>query len=311
MKYVILFIVVILVAGVGAYTWYQHSSTPLSVEQADPEVPAVADDEDEIGEETEADVDETPTTERGPQSTIGTSADGHAISAYHFGTGETELLFVGGIHGGYSFNTSLVAFQLIDQLNTNPELVPDNITVTVIPVLNPDGAERATGRTTRFSASHVTSDQATRVASRFNTNDVDLNRNFDCEWQAQGTWQDRPVSGGDAPFSEPEAQAIRNYVATHRPAAAVVWYAAAGGVFASECRDGILPETRTLLEQFAQASGYTAHDSFDFYAITGDMVNWLARENIPAISVLLTDREDPEWSRNWNGIRAVINHYAR
>jgi hypothetical protein len=40
------------------------------------------------------------------------------------------------------------------------------------------------------------------------------------------------------------------------------------------------------------------------------MVNWMAQEGIPAISVLLTDRQNTEWEKNRAGIEAVLNSYA-
>jgi hypothetical protein len=40
------------------------------------------------------------------------------------------------------------------------------------------------------------------------------------------------------------------------------------------------------------------------------MVNWLAKENIPAISVLLTNHSDIEWTKNKAGIEAILSHYA-
>jgi hypothetical protein len=89
-----------------------------------------------------------------------------------------------------------------------------------------------------------------------------------------------------------------------------VWYSSAGGVFASNCHNGILPETLTLTNTFAKASGYPAYNDFNFYEITGDMVNWLAKEEIPAISVLLTNHTDTEWTKNKAGIEAVLKQYG-
>jgi hypothetical protein len=90
-----------------------------------------------------------------------------------------------------------------------------------------------------------------------------------------------------------------------------VWYSQAGGVFASSCHNGVLPETATLTQTFADASGYKAYQTFDFYEVTGDMVNWLAKSKVPAISVLLTNHTDTEWDKNWAGIAAVLNYYAK
>ena len=247
---------------------------------------------------------------RGSKTTIGESVGGSNITAYHFGTGEDEILFIGGIHGGYSWNTALVAFEMIDWLESNPSAIPDNVTVTVIPVLNPDGLKKVTGTTGEFTSADVNKSSEVRTSGRFNANTVDLNRNFDCEWKSVGTWQNRSVSGGSAPFSEPESQAIRSYVAGNSPSAVVTWYSSAGGVYASNCKNGILAETLTLTNLYANAAGYPAHEDFNYYEITGDMVNWFAGQNVPAISVLLTSHDSTEWSKNRAGIQAVLNHYA-
>ncbi len=244
------------------------------------------------------------------ETVIGSSFSENDITAYHYGNGSDEVLFVGGIHGGYSWNTNLVAYELMDYLEDNPSVIPDNVKVTVIPTLNPDGLEAVVGTTGRFSASDVPASETETIPGRFNGRDVDLNRNFDCEWKSNAVWQSRSVSGGSAPFSEPEAQAVRTYIDGNNIVAAVVWYSAAGGVYASTCHNGIAPETTSLMNTFASASGYSAYDSFDYYEITGDMVNWMAGEDIPAISVLLTTHKDVEWSKNKAGIDAVLKSLA-
>ena len=242
------------------------------------------------------------------KTVIGKSVEGRDIMAYHYGNGPTEVLFVGGIHGGYGWNTALVAFQLSDYLKANPTAVPEGVKVTVIPVLNPDGLNKIVGTTTgNFTKADAKADT---VPGRFNANEVDLNRNFDCDWKSTGVWQNKPVDGGDMAFSEPESQAIKGYVDTNGPSAVVVWYSAAGGVFASNCHGGVLAETDEITEVFAKASGYPAHNSFDFYATTGDMTNWLAKNMTPAISVLLTNHTDTEWAKNLAGIKAILSHYS-
>lgn len=246
------------------------------------------------------------------KSVIGMSVEGREIIAYHFGKGDTELLFIGAIHGGYEWNTALVAYNLMDYLKKNPNVVPGNIKVTVIPVLNPDGLSKVVGTTTvRFTEADVSPSEVKQVSGRFNANNVDLNRNFDCDWQAKGIWQNKIVSGGSKAFSEPESQAVKNYVETNKPSAVVVWYSASGGVFASSCHNGVSSETNTLTKKYAEASGYPAYQSFNFYEITGDMVNWFAKNNIPAISVLLTNHTDVEWTKNLAGIEALFKYYAK
>jgi hypothetical protein len=245
------------------------------------------------------------------KTVIGQSVGGKDITAYHYGTGKTELLFIGGIHGGYEWNTALVAYQLMDYLAANPSLILGDLKVTVIPALNPDGLNKVVGTTGRFASSDVSTDKNLVVASRLNDNKVDLNRNFDCGWQSSAVWQKTKVSGGSQAFSEPESQALKAYIETNNPKAVVVWYSQAGGVFASRCDNGILPETKTLAKTFADASGYKSYESFDFYETTGDAVNWLAKKGIPAISVILTTHDDTEWSKNQAGVLALIKSYSK
>lgn len=298
MKTIAAIAAILLLVGAGAYFFvFKPSSIPQGTEN----VPAGG---SEVATTT------TGLHDREATTTIGTSAGGRAIMAYNFGEGDTELLFVGGIHGGYSWNTALVAYELINFLEKNPTAIPANLHITVIPVLNPDGLAKVVSKEGPFAKSDVSGSEATRVSGRFNAHNVDLNRNFDCEWQQSGTWQNTTVSGGATPFSEPESAAMQAYVEAHKPAAVVAWYSAAGGVFASSCRNGVSQETKDLTSLYAQASGYKAYESFDFYAITGDMVNWLAKDNIPAISVLLTTHEDTEWAKNRAGIEAMLAHYA-
>ena len=284
---------------------YSADQTPSASDSMD-ETPIPVEPDNGIGDGAEP----LPDMLNKPEESIGQSVEGNDIMAYHYGEGDTELLFVGGTHAGYSGNTVLVAYDLMDYLDANPDVIPENVKVTVIPILNPDGLEKVYGTTGRFQPSDMPTDHSVTTPGRFNANDVDLNRNFDCEWKAQGTWQNKTVSGGTEPFSEPEARAVRDYVESHDIAGAVVWYSAAGGVFASNCNTGVSAKTKALTNLYASASGYKAYEEFDFYTITGDMVNWFAKKGIPAISVLMSDHEDPEWSKNKKGIDAMLNYYA-
>ena len=243
------------------------------------------------------------------ESIIGKSVEGRNITAYHYGGGDIEILFVGGIHGGYEWNTTLLAYEAMDYLEANLDVIPTNVKVTIIPVLNPDGLNKVVGTSARFELTDIPVLQDDTIAGRFNGNNVDLNRNFDCDWQSNGTWKNKSVSGGSEAFSEPESQAIKNYIENKKLQAVVIWYSAAGGVFSSNCHNGILTETRILTNVYADASGYPSYEEFDFYKITGDMANWLAKENIPAISILLTNHNDIEWDKNKAGMKALFEYH--
>ena len=243
-------------------------------------------------------------------SVIGQSVAGRDISAYVFGGGDTEILFVGGIHGGYEWNSSLLAYEFIDYLGTHPDVIPDGIRVAVIPTINPDGLALVTDNTGYFTINDVV-DPKTRVADgRFNKNYVDLNRNFDCKWAPESTWKGNVVSAGAAPFSEPETAALRDYVLTNNPQAVVFWHSQANNVYASECEAGPLAETLTIMNTYADAAGYGAVPAFPAYPITGDAEGWLASIGIPAITVELKSYESTEWNQNLAGVKALFGYYA-
>ena len=300
MKKIIIAFIIIVLIGLGVYFITKSPS---------PETETIITQDTLL--DTKEDTTLPETTEDKTKTVIGSSVDNRDITAYHYGTGDTELLFVGGIHGGYEWNTALVAYELMDYLQTNPTIIPENVKVTVIPVLNPDGLNKTTGTEGRFTKADIPTTEGATISGRFNANNIDLNRNFDCDWQEEGTWQNKKVDGGSAAFSEPESQAIQNYVTSHDLSAVVVWYSSANGVFASSCHDGVLAETNTLTNLYAQASSYPAYQNFDFYAVTGDMVNWLAKEKVPAISVLLSNHTDTEWSKNEKGVKALLEYYAK
>jgi len=245
------------------------------------------------------------------QSVIGQSVDGRAIVATTFGRGDTHLLFVGGMHGGYEWNSSLLAYEMIDHLTKNPDLIPNDLTVSIIPDLNPDATFKVTGKVGPFTATDIT-DPSVRVAeARFNTNGVDLNRNFDCKWAPTSTWKGRPVSAGSSTFSEPEAIALRDFVTSYQPKAVVFWHSKAGNVYASECENGVLPETLVLMKTYAEAANYGQVPVFDAYPITGDAEGWLASLGIPAVTVELETADSIEWNRNVAGVEALLAHYSK
>ncbi len=152
-------------------------------------------------------------------------------------------------------------------------------------------------------------DTGTPPFGRFNRNEVDLNRNFACKWQPESTWRSQIVSAGTAPFSEPEAAALRQFVINEGPAAVVFWHSQAGAVFGSECEDGPLRDTLAITERYANAAGYRAVPQFTAYEVTGDAEGWLASRGIPAITVELKSRDSAEWERNRAGMEALFSYF--
>lgn len=245
-------------------------------------------------------------------SIIGSSVEGRSIDAYTFGSGDTHILFVGGIHGGYEWNSVVLAYKFIDYLNTNPDFVPEGLTVSIVPSANPDGVFKVVRKEGHITEADAPDDSTLPFGTgRFNANNVDLNRNFACKWQPKSMWRGNVVSAGTAPFSEPEVRAIRDYVGAYNVKAVVFWHSQSNAVYASECEGGILPETLDIMNAYASAAGYPAVDTFDAYSVTGDAEGWLASLDIPALTVELSAHDTVEWEKNLSGVTALLQYYSQ
>ncbi len=88
-------------------------------------------------------------------------------------------MLVAGIHSGFEANTSTLMSQIQVRFESNPELIDENITFLIVPVLNPDGETQ--GRV---------------LTGRFNGNGVDLNRNWGCGWSEEAFFGDNGVDAG-------------------------------------------------------------------------------------------------------------------
>jgi LysM repeat protein len=237
--------------------------------------------------------------------TIGYSTLGRPIEVYTFGGGPNVLVFVGGMHGGYEWNTTALAYEAIDYLSTNPETVPSAVTVHIIPAANPDGIHAVSGQADPASAEDILVGDAS--PARFNANGVDLNRNWDCEWSAEAWWRNRPIDSGSGPFSEIESQVLRSFF-EHLDSAlqgVVFWHSQAGLVSPGWCGDETHEPSVELAAVFARAARYPLLD-FSSYAVTGDASDWLAKMEIPSFTVELRTHELTDWERNQAGILALL-----
>lgn len=238
---------------------------------------------------------------------VGWSAGGRPLVAYVLGNGPTRLALIGGIHGGYEWNTILLAYQILDYLLAHPEAMPPSLTVYLLPSANPDGQALVAGSEGRFVPAQLAAD--TRPG-RMNGNNVDLNRNWDCHWAPTGLWGTTEVSGGSGPMSEPETQALATWLTKPPMDAVLFWHSAATGVFAGGCQESFEPGI-ALAQVYAATSGYPFQAAFTSYAVTGDAADWLALQGVPAIEVELSNHDDLDWEMNLRGVLALLEELGK
>ena len=221
---------------------------------------------------------------------------------FRFGTGPLRLALIGGIHGGYEWNTILLAYQAIDYFNSNPKEIPPEISLYIIPVANPDGQVKVVGHTGRFSPQEV---GAGTISGRPNSQGVDLNRNWDCKWEPDGFWRNEKVDAGKAPFSEVETQILGDFLTQPPMTGIVFWHSAVPAIYAGGC-EARHPPSDALAEVYAKASGYPFELKFTSYPVTGNAIDWLAAQDIPAIEVELRNHRDIDWEQNLKAISLLL-----
>ncbi len=224
-------------------------------------------------------------------STIGDSVEGRPIEVTRFGQGEAARLIVAGIHGGSEANTTALALELTDFLASHPESVPQGLSLYILPLLNPDGAARATG-----------------PEGRTNARGVDLNRNWPAlwvpEWDRSGCWSLGPTSAGGGPASEPETMSLIQFIAASKVEALISYHSAALGIFAG----GRPPEPRSLrlAESLAAVSDYPYPPIDTGCTFTGQLIDWAADNGIAAVDIELHNHRDTDLGANLAILRAFL-----
>ena len=221
---------------------------------------------------------------------IGVSVAGRPLEVYQFGTGPIEKMIVAGIHGGYEYNTIILADELIEYLSNHPEVIPQDHTLFILRAFNPDGFARSRG-----------------FGGRANENNVDLNRNFPSKWQPDwprtGCWDYIPITGGTAAASEPETKALIAFITDHDLKALISYHSAALGIFPGG--QPIDPASASLAEAVAAVSDYPYPPIEAGCAYTGQFVDWAVDQGIPAIDIELTNHQDSDFTINL-GILSVF-----
>jgi predicted deacylase len=223
---------------------------------------------------------------------IGHSVSGKPIQVYQFGTGKLERLIVAGIHGGNEYNTVLLAEALISHLKENPEIIPEDITLYIVPNLNPDGFGRAWD-----------------IHGRANDHGVDLNHNFPFEWKADwdrdGCWRYLYLNGGTKPASEPETKALIDFVLGHHIDALISYHSAALGIFAGG--EPMHEDSAQLAEVISKVSPYPYPPIDTGCEMTGSLTDWSAMRDIASVDIELTNHRDTDFNENLAVLSIFLN----
>ncbi len=216
---------------------------------------------------------------------IGKSVEGRSITAVRFHTGGGEkpgILFMGAHHAREHLSTEvplLLAQWLADNRGRDDvRRLLETRDIYFVPMVNPDGVEYdiASGRY-RWQRKNMRKNSNGTVG-------VDLNRNYDFRWGGAGA-SGNPGSStyhGPSAFSEPESQAVRDFLLSHRNITIVISYHTFselvlypwGGVDTPIGDGRALGAFRAMARKVAGWTGYRPMQSSDLYVATGDTCDW-------------------------------------
>jgi|GEM_PF-886774 len=205
------------------------------------------------------------------KATIGYSFGKRPLDLYKFGNGNDLLIIIAGIHGNEP-NTIKTAEAMINLLKDDKIKIPENKSIWILPVANPDGYNRD---------------------RRLNDNDVDLNRNFNTDnWQPNFYLFNVLLSAGSHPFSEPETIALKKLFESISSDKTVI-------VLSLHSRgDAVIPgnysRVNLLLSSFLKKNSDYVNDSLG-YPTTGDFTAWLSdKMGIASATIEFKTKKYPE-----------------
>lgn len=191
----------------------------------------------------------------------------------------------------------LIAKHLLENYRTDAAIAQrvDAAEIWLIPLVNPDGHQYS-----------VIKDRLWRKNRRNNgdgTFGVDLNRNYGHEWGGPGSSGDTfsEIYRGPAPFSEPETQAVRNFLEQVQPLALISYHNFSQLVLYPWGHTNAPAPDVALLDSLAVTMAdqiravhnvrYTPQQSSELYLASGDTTDWLyALLGVPAFTIELRPR---------------------
>jgi hypothetical protein len=197
---------------------------------------------------------------------------------------ESTAVFVGGHHAREWISVDvpfLLAQYLVNQYGTDTMAtrLVNQTEIWIVPMVNPDGHQYS-----------VTTQRLWRKNRRNNgdgTFGVDLNRNYSYQWGGPGSSGDTfsDIYRGAAPFSEPETQAVRDFLRQQRPRSLISYHNFSQLILYPWGYTNNPAPDQTLMHTLAVAMAdriravhhvsYTPEQSSDLYLSSGDTTDWL------------------------------------
>lgn len=235
---------------------------------------------------------------------IGFSGKHTPINCYRINNGPIKILFVAAIHGN-EVGTVKFGYHLLSWLFANQKSFTP-LTLYLIPCLNQDGYKLAKQNPNYFIGGRV---------GRFNSNQVDLNRNFDTpSFQEKSTWsfgknysQQETVYCGQAPGSEPETKALTKLILDQEIKVLFMIHNTGQDVMGN-----LNQLSQTLAKLYSEKTGFRLVDNEEWEKLSqsGTAKEWCELNNIAYIEVEGSTRWGSDWKKQKGAIESMLRYLA-
>lgn len=234
---------------------------------------------------------------------IGLSVMGKPIYELRIGKGKKKVHYNAGMHAN-EWITSMVLMYLVNDYLLNLvwdektyELFYESITLSVVPMVNPDGVDLSIeGPITSMARQLIKWNNGYRDFSNWksNVNGVDLNDQFPAHWEKEkenGAKTNGPRDyGGEAPLTEPEAIALANL--TRKEDFSCVYALHTQGKEMYWGFEGLeAPVSKEMADTFSKLSGYKSVPYVTSYAGYKDW--FILSTQRPGFTMELGEGENP------------------
>jgi g-D-glutamyl-meso-diaminopimelate peptidase len=197
---------------------------------------------------------------------IGKSVEGRAITCVRIGGGRRRLL-INGAHHGLESLTSAVIMRFLRQCLTSESIfdirrLGSAVSLYAVTMVNPDGVEMAAHGADFMNPYHRSIIRQTGIVDfrgiwQANVHGVDLNHNYDADWQSIRRSPAPTRWGGEYPESEPETRAVASLVRAHAFDMLLAFHSQGEEIY-YDFNGAVAPRSVETVRALAAVSGYTA-----------------------------------------------------
>lgn len=222
---------------------------------------------------------------------IGESVMENKIYCLKIGKGKRKI-FINGAHHGLEHLTSAFIMRFIEEyalsidtdrnfFNLNPKKLYENISLYAVPMVNPDGVDIAIHGMDITNPYHRKLISMVGIHSfnqvwQANANGVDINHNYDANWQVVEKHPSPSKYSGPYSESEPETKAIVDFVRSENFEILLAFHSQGGEIYYDF--DGKMSaNSLELANRFAYVSGYVPARTTGSAAF-GGCKDWFIKE---------------------------------